>query len=59
MDYVILGEDSYWKLWEVFGGGPVFYRRVIHGYMEIRPYFVYMAEFSYDDKRDFTKLKNT
>lgn len=43
----------------MFGGnGPVFLRRVVQGYMEIRPYFVYMGELVFDQKNDFPVLKN-
>ena len=49
VDYITIKKETYDRLEDVFGGnGPVFLRRVVQGYMEIRPYFVYMGEFVFD-----------
>lgn len=32
----------------VFGGGPLIKRRVIQGYIELRPYFLNVYQFGYD-----------
>lgn len=42
----------------VFGGGPLIKRRVIQGYIELRPYFLNVYQFVYDTVTGMEKLSD-
>ena len=42
-----------------FGGGPVLKRKLIKGYIELRPYFVLTSQLVYDPNTRISKLVQT